>query len=349
MGAALLLAAALLAACGTSGNAASGAGASADGSSAPVPALPTIPDQEGANSFDPVAPGSGKGLKLGYISLSEAVPFVHIVSESIRESAERAGAEIAFCDSRNDAATALDCAKTMATQNVDGLLNYQADAASSPEICAAGPEAPVLGLFIQQLPCQKSLVGVDNEFAGEIAGMAVGNYFKERFDCEYDAYISLQGYENGEINAQRMAGYDKGFSSFCGEIHDRQDVQGSRIDQAQAAFANVLSGLPNEKRIIVVGFTDDAILGALAAARTQGREGDLYVAGQGADPSAWCQIKSNPQWIADTAYFPEKIGPGAVSNLIAAINGESISESLNVPVSLVNGGNIEQYYEPSDC
>lgn len=300
-------------------------------------------------SFTQATPGSGKGIKIGYISLSEAVPFVHLVSVGIEQQAKRAGAQLVFCDSQNDAATALACAKTMASQKVNGLINYQADASSAPQICAAGPQVPVLGLFIQQKPCEKSLLGVDNEFAGQIAGQAVGNYFKTKFDCKYDAYISLQGYENGTINAQRMSGYDKGFSSYCGKIHNEQKIQGDRIDQAQSAFTDVLSGLPNASRIIVVGFTDDAIEGALSAAKTQGRSNDLYVAGQGADPSSWCDIKSDSQWIADTAYFPEKVGQIAITNMIKLIKGQSAPTTLNVPVKLVNGQNIEQYYHPTGC
>ena len=75
--------------------------------------------------FRGATPGSGKGLKIGYISLGEQVPFVVLVSNSIKKQAKIAGAQLVFCDSALDAAKALDCAKTFKTQGVQGYLNFQ--------------------------------------------------------------------------------------------------------------------------------------------------------------------------------------------------------------------------------
>jgi ribose transport system substrate-binding protein len=58
------------------------------------------------------APGSGKGVKLGYISNKEAVPIVHVISVGIEQQAKRAGVQLVFCDAAGDTAKALDCAKS---------------------------------------------------------------------------------------------------------------------------------------------------------------------------------------------------------------------------------------------
>jgi ribose transport system substrate-binding protein len=358
LGVLLAVAALAVAACGSSssssstspGSSSSAAStSSASNVSSVTPPLPRFPPLAGAVTFTPVTPGSGKGLKIGYISLSEAVPFIHLVTLSIRQQAQRAGVQLVFCDARNDAATALACAKTMAVQHVQGLIDYQADATAAPQICAAGPQVPVIGLYIHQPPCEKAYIGANDSYAGKIAGEAVGNYFKQRFGCKYDAYISLQGYETGELNTLRMGGFDQGFSSICGGIHNEKKIQADRIDQAQAAFTNVLTGLPGAHRIIVVGIDDDGIEGALAAAKAQNRVNDLYVAGQGADPSSWCDIKSDPQWIGDTAYFPEKTGDSVIADMIRLIKGQSVPKTNYVPNTVVNGQNIETYYHPSGC
>ena len=57
--------------------------------------------------FEKVKPGSGKGLHLGYISLGDAVPFVKLVSDSIKKQAKIAGVKLEFCDSKIDDAKAL--------------------------------------------------------------------------------------------------------------------------------------------------------------------------------------------------------------------------------------------------
>jgi ribose transport system substrate-binding protein len=352
--AAVVVAAGSLAACGSSSSSSSTSSgspastvAATDTSSAAAPVQAA--KEPNAVAFQQAAPGSAKGLKIGFISLGEQVPFGHLVTTGMRQQVERAGGTFVFCDSKGDGATALDCAKTLRTQGVDGYLNFQSDSRSAPAICAAGPQVPVIAVDIQQPPCQKAFMGANNEYAGELAGQAVATYFKQRFDCKYDAYVSLNGFESGEVNTQRMGGYDRGFASVCGKIQNERRVQADRIDQAQSTFTDVLTSLPGKHHIIVVGLNDDGIEGALAAAKTQGRQGDLYVSGQGADPSSWCQIKSNPQWIGDTAYFPERYAQIGVPYLIKLIRGQTVPKLLLVPHAIINGQNIDRYYHPTNC
>ena len=127
--------------------------------------------------FQNAVPGSGKGLKLGYISLGESVPFVRLVSNGIKAQAKRAGAKLVFCDSALDPAKALDCAKTFKTEGVQGYLNFQVTQNAAPAICKAGPKVPVIAIDIHQKPCERAFMGANNLYAGYIAGEAVGLYF----------------------------------------------------------------------------------------------------------------------------------------------------------------------------
>jgi ribose transport system substrate-binding protein len=329
-------------ACGGTNNAPSGtpgSGATSDSS----PAGPEFVE------FRAAAAGSGAGLKLGYISLSEAVPFIKLVSDSIKKQAEAAGAQLVFCDSQGDAAKALDCAKNFKTQGVQGYLNFQQDAKAAAAICQAGPQVPVIAVDIRQDPCQRAFMGANNERAGFIAGEAVGTFAKSTWNCAYDGFVSLEQPEAGAVNQARMGGYRKGFESVCGagSVKNLKTVNAFRVDMARTAMADVLTSLPGAKKIIVVGINDDSILGALAAARTVGRQGDIYVAAQGADPSSWCEIKKNSNWIADTAYFPERYGEIGVPYLIDLLKGKSVPSNLLVNHQAVTRSNIDQLYHPS--
>jgi ribose transport system substrate-binding protein len=301
-------------------------------------------------AFQNAVPGSGKGLKLGYISLGESVPFVRLVSNGIKAQAKRAGAQLVFCDSALDAAKALDCAKTFKTQGVQGYLNFDVFQNASASICKAGPQVPVIAIDIHQKPCERAFMGANNLYAGYIAGKAVGQYFKRHFNCKYDTYVSLESSAAGVVNDQRMGGYRQGFTSVCGTIHNLKKIDGAdRIDPARTKFADALTALPSQDHIIVVSINDDGIEGALAAAKTSGRVNDLYVSGQGADPSAWCLIKNNKQWIADSAYFPEKYGMIGIPYLIKIVKGQTIRKQLYVPHVLITGANITKYYKPKNC
>jgi ribose transport system substrate-binding protein len=334
-----------LAACGT-GKAGGGSTPSSQAATGAAPA--GAPSSESnAVQFQAAVPGSGKGLKIGLITLDDAVPFSKLVSDSVKKQAAAAGATLVYCDSKGDGATALACARNFKVQGVQGYLNFQSDAKSADAICAAGPAVPVIAIDIQQGSCQTSFMGANNQYAGYLAGKALGTYLKQKFNCTYDAYVSMEEPDAGAVNAARMGGYRDGFTSVCGPIKNLKTENAFRIDQARTTFTDVLTTLPGAHKIVVAAINDDAIEGALAAAKTAGRTKDLYVSGQGADPSSWCDIKSNPQWVGDTAYFPEHYGEIGVPYLIKAIKGATIPKMLLVPHKIINAADIGSIYHPS--
>jgi ribose transport system substrate-binding protein len=317
---------------------------------AATPASPAPAGGPDTAQFEKVAPGSGKGVRIGYISNGEKIGFVKIVSDGIREQAKRAGADLLFCDSEVDAAKALACARDLRTQNVDVLVNYQNDAKAAPEICQAGPQVPVIAISIEQQPCQEAFMGADNARAGQIAGAALGDFAKSRWDCDYDAVVLLEAKKTGDINEQRVHGALRAFEDVCGKADTVRSVDGDgTIDQYQSRFADTLTALPGKHRLLLLTINDDAGLGAIAAAKTQGRSGDIYIASQGADPSSHCEIAGNPQWVGDAAYFPERFGEIVVPNAIRAAHGEQISEKLLVPHVFVDKDNIADYYDVGRC
>ncbi|MDE0654031.1 MAG: sugar ABC transporter substrate-binding protein [bacterium] len=287
--------------------------------------------------------------KVGYISLGDQVPFVKLVSDGIKEEAERQGVELLFCDSEIDAGKALECAQTFAVQGVEGLLNFQVFQDSSPEICAALPEGiPVIAIDIIQPPCELSFMGANNRYAGWLGGSAMGAYFKENFDCDYTAYVSLESTAAGAANRDRMGGYREGFQEHCPIVNERVMDGADRTDPALEQLTDLLPALPGD-RIAVVAINEDGIIGAIAAARTLGRDGDLYFSGQGTDPSIWCEVQNNPNYIASVAYFPERYGTILLPAIINAIEGNSIAGQLFTPHQQITSENIDQYYEVTGC
>jgi ribose transport system substrate-binding protein len=332
--------------------AAPGCGSDEDGAGGKASAAPAkveAPKAVDTVKFEQVEPGSGKGMKLGYVSAGEAVTFNHLVTQSMQKSAKDAGAELVVCDSQGDAAKAVDCAKNLRTKKVQGYLLYQVAADASKRICEAGPDVPVIGISIPQEPCQRSFLAVSDRNVGFAAGEHLGKFFQEKFDCDYDAYVSIEYTAVGQPNTDRMGGYSDGFGSVCGEVKDKRKLDVATTDEARRQFNDVLTTLPGRKKIAVVGIADFVIQGALAAAKTAGREGDVFVSAQGADPSAHCAIKTNPQWVNDAAYLPERWGEIGIPYLIRLVKGEEIPENLNVPFEVVDSSSIGDIYELDKC
>ncbi len=291
--------------------------------------------------------GGETKLKIGYISLGDQVPFVKLVSENIKSEAAAAGVELLFCDSQLDAAKALACAQNFKTQGVDGIINFQVDEKAAESICAAGPDVPVVAVDIHQRPCEKVFVGADNHTAGFIAGEALGKYFKDKFDCAYDAFVSMEQPAAGQVNLDRTGGAIEGFESICGKLDEakhRSVDGGGTIDGGKTTFGDTLTALTGASRIAVVSLNDDMLLGSFAAARAQGREGQIYGVAQGADPSAFEDIQKNPNWIGDTAYFPEKYGQLAIPSIISLIKGEKVPANVFTKHVFINADNFAEFY-----
>ncbi len=317
-------------------------------------AIQGVPAQKNVAVQKQAVPGSGKGIVIGYATSLEAVPIVHVISNGIRAQAKRAGVKLIFCDTGGDTAKALDCAKSMKTQGAQGILQFQHVAKASPSICKAGPAGvPVFAIDIPQPPCQTSFMGVDNAYGGFVAGEKAGETAKAKWNCKYDAWISLEEPEIGAPNEQRMGGYRKGFQSVCpGPITNLKKFGfDATADKARTIVTDALTTLPGKKRIIVASIDDEGVEGAFAAAKAAGRPKDVYGISLGvADKVAKCGIKNNSNWLAATAISPEKYGWVGIPYMIQAIKtGKKPSKLLYVPLIAVNSANIGKYYKNLGC
>jgi ribose transport system substrate-binding protein len=331
-----------------------GVGIAVLGVAAATGALQGPPPQKNVAVQKQAAIGSGKGLVIGYATSLEAVPIVHVISNGIKLQAKRAGVKLIFCDTGGDSAKALDCAKSMKTQGAQGVLQFQHVAKASPAICKAGPQGvPVFAIDIPQPPCQTSFMGVDNAYGGFVAGEKAGETAKAKWNCKYDAWISLEEPEIGAPNDQRMGGYRKGFQSVCpGPITNLKKYGfDATADKARTIVTDALTTLPGKNRIIVSSIDDEGVEGAFAAAKAAGRPNDVYGISLGvADKVAKCGIKTNPNWLAATAIAPEKYGWVGIPYMIQAIKtGKLPPKLLYVPLHAVNSQNIGKFYPNLGC
>ena len=339
---------AILSAACSSGGATQAPAATTAASEAPTVAATTAASvAPSGNPYDGAVAGSGVGKVIGYISLGESLPFVKLVSDSIKAESDKAGSKLAFCDSEVDAAKALACAQNLKVQGVQAVLNFNAFADSSPEICTAYGNVPTIAIDIVQKPCQKVFFGANNHFAGEVVGTATATALKAENNCTYNKVLTLESPQVGEVNEARTGGMLDGFKAVCGDIPaaklQRLGVGGT-TDQAITQVSDALSAITAGGIVVVLSLNDDMGLGALAAARTAGREKELRIGAQGADPSAWKEIACNPVWVADAAYFPERYGKTLIPAVIDLLDGKTVPDTLFTKHEAITKDNIRTVY-----
>ena len=328
----------------------------------PAPAAePAAPDsppaaEEAAPAEPAEAPAPGEAgddvIRLGYISGGDSDPFVLIVTESIRVEAAKAGVELAECDSNFSAEEALECARTLAVQDLDSMINWQFYPDSAPEICEAYGNLPTVALDTDEKPCQRVWIGANNHFAGVVSGRGLGNFAQATFDCNYDAYVSLDIPSIPAVNTPRAGGSKDGFEEVCGPVPDDKYFSidtlsggGDQPENTRRQFTDLLTTLPTAEVILVISPSGDSMPGAaLAAAEVAGREGHVWVVGHGADGSILDEIRNNPYWVGDVAYFPESYGSIAVPAAIALAKGEPVDEEILIDHVFIDKTNIDDYY-----
>ena len=193
-------------------------------------------------------------------------------------------------------------------------------------------------------------MGAANTEAGVLLGEAIGNAVVEGGECAYDTFVLLTAPAAGDVIVERANGTRQGFENVCGAVPEDKfrEVDGkATTDGGRTAFADTLTALSGQKKILVASLNDDMALGAKAAAGTSGRTADVWIGSHGADPTSHDDIRNNPQWIGDVAYFPERYGSIAVPAIIDAVNGVTLPENLLVTHEVITKENIDSIYPPA--
>ena len=317
---------------------------------APAPAAPEA-EAPAETEAEPVMV-EGEAVKLGYISGGDSDPFVFIVTESIRDAAAAAGAELFECDANFSTDTAIQCARTLDAQGLGAVINWQFFPDAAPAVCEAYGDLPTVTMDVPQGPCERVFVGSNGYEAGLVAGAGLGDYAQSEFGCEYDLYVSIENLSSPDINAQRAGGSREGFEGVCGSVSDdkfrivdKRQGGSDALENVRRQFTDILTTVPDATVILVMSsFGDPDAAAAFAAAETQGRGESVFIVGHGADASAWSDMLNNPQWIGDVAYFPDLYGSLAVPAAIALAKGETPDREIFIDHQFLNASNLTDYY-----
>lgn len=317
------------------------------GEATPAPPRDSFPPTASAaqpTSTATASPRLGQQMRIGYISLDDSAAFLRAVSTGIRAAAGSAGVDLVECTSGWTREGVTACADRLAGIGIDGLVSFQPHADLAAQVCAATGDVPTVGVVFDQGPCQVSRLHIDQAGSGRLAGAAVGRFAAERWGCDVSAYLSLESNDADPDGRARMAGYRAGFEEHCPLPAQALVLDGAdRLATAQTQVSGLLDDLKG-RRIVVVGLNEDAILGAMAAAREAGRDGQLWYSGQLADPSIREHIACDEKYIASVAQFPESFGGMLMPLLVDALEGAQVPTTIDAPLELVTAANVRELF-----
>jgi ribose transport system substrate-binding protein len=310
----------------------------------------TICGEKAVSSFVPCAEGA-RHYRIGFANLTEdRIPFALDVRRGLERAAEAAGnVDLIVADNRLNGEVALRVADYLISEHVDLAIEYQIDEKAGSLIMDKFRQAgmPVIAVDIPMVGA--TFFGVDNYRSGQMAGLGLGKWITAHWDGQVDRLIVLEELRAGALPAARIQGQLDGLQEILGRIEVGKIIRldsGNTSEASEVQMLNTLRSHPNEHKLAVVCFNDDAAIGALSAARGAGREEDLVIVGQGADRRVCAEMEQpNSRIVGSTAFWPQHYGTRLIALATQILRGEPVPLAAYMDHVFVTAENLREHYQ----
>ncbi len=292
-----------------------------------------------AGTVSPAAAQDQKTYAL--VQINQQAIFFNQINEGAQKAADTAGAKLVIFNANNEPSAQNSAIETYIQEKVNGLIVVAIDVNGiMPAVKeAADANIPVVAIdaILPEGP-QKAQIGVDNAKAGADMGAHFLDYVKANMDGK--AKIGVVGALNSYIQNVRQKGFEDAIKDKDGvetvAVVDGQNVQ----DTALAAAENLITGNPDMNAIYATG--EPALLGAIAAVESQGKQDQIKIFGWDLTAQAISGIDKG-YVAAVVQQDPAGMGEAAVKALDTLTKGGEVDKEIAVPVTIVTKDNVEPY------
>jgi ribose transport system substrate-binding protein len=275
---------------------------------------------------------------IALVQINQQALFFTQMNEGAEKKAKELGAKLVIFNANNDPAAQNNAIETYIADKVDGLVVVAIDTNGiMPAVeaaAAAGIPVAAVDAILPPGP-QIAQVGVDNEAAGR----AIGEHFLKVSGGK--AKLGIVGALNSTIQNVRQKGFEDVVKTAPGitmaGVVDGRNVQ----DNAMSAAESLMTANPDLTAIYATG--EPALLGAVAAVESQGRQADVKIVGWDLTASAIKGIDAG-YVVGVVQQDPAGMGAAAVEAAFEAITNKPTStQTIAVPITIVTKENVEPY------
>ncbi|WP_240758210.1 ABC transporter substrate-binding protein [Palleronia sediminis] len=275
------------------------------------------------------------------VQINQQALFFNQMNEGAQAAADELGDELVIFNANNDPAEQNSAVETYIQQGVDGIAVVAIDVngimPAVQQAVEAGIPVVAIDAVLPDGP-HSSQVGVDNAEAGAMMGEFFLDYMASNMDGE--AKIGVVGALNSAIQNVRQAGFVDTVSGADGvemaTVVDGQNVQ----DTALSAAENLITANPDLDAIYATG--EPALLGAVAAVESQGKQDSIKVFGWDLTAQAIAGIDAG--FVAAVIQQdPSQMGAEAIRALNTLAEGGEIDAQIAVPVTIVTSENVDEF------
>jgi ribose transport system substrate-binding protein len=281
------------------------------------------------------------GTTFAMVQINEQALFFNQMMTGAQQAAKAAGVSLVVYNANNVPSVENDAIEAYIQQKVQGIIVDAIDANGiMPAVQeAAAAKIPVVAVdsVLPKGP-QLTQIGVDNSKAGKLLADVFLPYVQAHLGGK--ASIGVVGALNSFIQNQRQKGFMDAVIGKPG-VSQVGVVDGRNIqDTALSVAETLLTGNPEMNVIYATG--EPALLGAIAAVQSQGRQDSVKIFGWDLTAQA-IQAMDAGYVIAVVQQDPSGMGAAAVNALVAKMKGQPVPPATPVPVTIVTEANVGPY------
>ncbi|MCR4265113.1 substrate-binding domain-containing protein [Nitratireductor sp. ZSWI3] len=286
--------------------------------------------------------GAQEAKTFALVQINQQALFFNQMNEGAQKAADEAGVKLVIFNANNDPAAQNSAIETYIQQGVDGLAVVAIDVngimPAVNQAAEAGIPIVAIDAILPDDGPQKAQIGVDNGAAGADMAAHFLDYVKAEMGGK--AKYGVVGALNSYIQNVRQKGFEEVVDAAEG-IEKAGVVDGQNIqDNALSAAENLITGNPDMNAIYATG--EPALMGAIAAVESQGKQEDVKIFGWDLTAQAIAGIDAG-YVTAVIQQDPAAMGAAAVDALKTLAEGGSVDKTISVPVTIVTKENVEPY------
>ena len=276
------------------------------------------------------------GKTYALVQINQQALFFNDMNRGAQEAADAAGATLLIFNANNDPAAQNSAIETYIQEGVDGIAVVAIDVngimPAVQQAVDAGIPVVAIDAILPEGP-HSAQIGVDNAQAGADLAAVVNESLEE------GSTLGIVGALNSFIQNVRKDGFEEALDSdkisVVGTV-DGQNVQ----DTALGAAENLMTANPDLTAIYATG--EPALLGAIAAVESQGRQADIAVYGWDLTAQAITGIEAG-YVKAVVQQDPAGMGAAAIEALGTLSDGGSVQAEISVPITIVTTENVDDF------
>ena len=276
------------------------------------------------------------------IQINEQALFFKQMQDGAEGAAKKAGVVLDVFNGKDSPTEQNNAIETYIQQKVAGILVDAIDVnglmPAIQQAAAAGIPVVAVDAVLPADGPQKAQIGVDNTKAGQLLAETFLPYVQASMGGK--AKVGVVGALNSFIQNQRQKAFVDAISgkpgiSLAGVV-DGRNVQ----DNALAAAETLMTGNPDMTVIYATG--EPALLGAIAAVESQGKQGSVKVFGWDLTGQAIKGIDAG-YVVAVVQQDPAGMAAAGIDALVKLSKGGTVDRNIAVPVSIITKANVDPY------